>query len=224
MGSTIAVLPIRFSPESKHRLRNLLNKHERITLIRAMLGDTIKAVTDATLIDSFALITPDTQFLGDTPQPAFELHRSEMTGLNEELTAYVNILHQKAVQSVIIILPDLPLLTGRILDEMIAAGIETQRPVIAPDWRRVGTNILFFPLPPPIQFAFGDQSCKKHLASFAAGGVTPITYFAIETALDIDDEAALQRFFLSARSQPAWQATITYRTLWVDEKKKGKVT
>jgi 2-phospho-L-lactate guanylyltransferase len=224
MGSTMAVLPIRFSPESKNRLRNLLNKYERITLVRAMLGDTIKAVTDATLIDSFALVTPDAQFLGDAPQPVFELHRSETTGLNEELTAYVNILHQKAVQSVIIILPDLPLLTGRILDEMITVGTENQRPVIAPDWRRLGTNILFFPLPPPIQFTFGDKSCQKHLASFAAVGLNPITYFAIETALDIDDEAALQRFFLSARSQPAWQATITYRTLWVDEKKKGKFT
>lgn len=224
MGSTMAVLPIRFSPESKNRLRNLLNKHERISLVRAMLGDTIKAVTNATLIDSFALVTPDAQFLGDAPQATFELHRSETTGLNEELTAYVNILHQKTVQSVIIILPDLPLLTGRILDEMIAAGTEKQRPIIAPDWRRLGTNILFFPLPSPIQFAFGDKSCQKHLDNFTAVGLKPIVYFAIETALDIDDEAALQRFFLSARSQPAWQATITYRTLWVDEKKKGKLT
>jgi len=223
MGLTTAVLPIRFSNESKQRLRNLLTKHERITLVRAMLSDTIKAVTDARLIDSYSLITPDIQFLNDS-KPAFELHRSETTGLNEELSAYVTILHQKAVQNVIIILPDLPLLTGPILDELITAGTQSQRPVIAPDWRRHGTNILFFHLPLPIQFSFGEDSLKKHLASFTTAGLEPITYFAIETALDIDDEAALQRFFLSARTQPAWQSTNAYRALWVDEKRKGKVT
>lgn len=224
MGLTTAVLPVRFSPEGKYRLRNLLNKHERMTLVRAMLGDTIKAVTNATLIDRFALVTPDTQFLAESPKPVFELYRSETTGLNEELTAYVNILHQKAVQSVIIILPDLPLLTGAILDELILAGVQTRRPVIAPDWRRHGTNILFFHLPPPFQFSFGTQSLQKHLASCNAAGLTPITYYALETALDIDDEAALQRFFLSARTHPAWQATNTYQALWVDDKRKGKLT
>lgn len=224
MGLTTAVLPIRFSPESKHRLRNLLNKQERMTLVRAMLGDTIKAVTKATLIDSFTLVTPDAQFLADSPQPAFELHQSKTTGLNEELTAFVNILHQKAVQSVIIILPDLPLLTGAILDELILAGTQSHRPVIAPDWRRRGTNVLFFPLPSPFQFSFGPQSLHEHLARCQAAGLTPITYYAIETALDIDDEAALQRFFLSARTHPMWQATNKYRALWVDEKRKGKFT
>ena len=224
MGLTRAVLPIRFSPESKNRLRNLLNKHERMALVRAMLGDTIKAVTNATLIDSFTLVTPDTKFLANSPRSNFELHRSETIGLNEELTAYVNILHQKAAQSVIVILPDLPLLTGAILDELIAAGTESHRLVIAPDWRRIGTNILFFPLPLQIPFSFGDQSLRKHLASCKSAGLAPITYYSIETALDIDDETALQRFFLSAQSQPAWKATNTYRTLWVDDENKWKLS
>ena len=221
MGLTTAVLPIRFSNESKHRLRNLLTKHERMTLVRAMLRDTIKAITNAKLIDSFTLVTPNTHFPPDS-KPAVELHRSQTTGLNEELTEYVNILHQQAVQNVIIILPDLPLLTGAILDELITAGNQSQRPVIAPDWRRCGTNILFFRLPSPIQFSFGEDSLKKHLANFTTTGLEPITYFAVETALDIDDEAALQRFFLTAATQPTWQATNTYQALWVDAKRKGK--
>jgi 2-phospho-L-lactate guanylyltransferase len=223
MVLTTAVLPIRFSPESKYRLRNLLNKAERMTLVRAMLGDTIKAVTASIFIDRFVLLTPNSEFLTEASQPAFEVHRSETTGLNEELTAYVRILQQSAVQSVIVILPDLPLLTGQILDELIKSGTQTSRPVIAPDWRRTGTNILFFSLPPPIHFSFGDHSLQKHLTSFDAAGLTPITYYAIETALDIDDEAALQRFFLSARSHPTWTTTNTYRTLWPDEKKKGRL-
>lgn len=222
MVLTTAILPIRFSFESKHRLRNILNQTERQAIVKAMLTDTIQAVRNATLIDQFVLLTPDEKFLVGSSPPIFEVHHSQITGLNEELTAYTEILLQQKVQNVLIILPDLPLLTGTILDGLISSGQRYQRPVIAPDWKKSGTNVLFLALPTPIRFSFGYQSLQKHIAGFNAAGLKPIIYHSIETALDIDDEAALQRFFLSAKTIKLWQATTTYRTFWVNEKRMGK--
>ena len=53
-------------------------------------------------------------------------------------------------------------------------------------------------------------------------GVNPIIFHAMETALDIDDDAAIHQFLTLARLDEKIRKTNTYRLLR-DEKRSGKV-
>ncbi len=217
-----AVVPIRFLPATKHRLAKHLDAQTRQQLVKAMLVDVIKAINSSQLIKQFSIVTSDKEFLSTLSQSEFDLHKSALKGLNEELSEYITILDGKEIRYAIIILGDLPLLSGTVLDDLIQSGLRFKRPVIAQDWKGTGTNILFFSLPLTFQLQFGRNSLQNHINELQRKGINPIIYHAIETALDIDDEIAIQRLVRLAHLDKKLQRTNTYRLLKVDEKRKGK--
>ena len=115
----IAIIPIRLFPSTKNRLDRSLDTSQRQRLVQAMLVDVIKAVEQSKLISRFVIVTHDKDFLTSFSDPLFEIHRSVAQGLNEELTEYVTQLGQSKRGYALIILGDLPLLTGASLDELI---------------------------------------------------------------------------------------------------------
>ena len=219
----VAIVPIRFLPSTKHRLSHSLDSTQRQKLVQSMLVDVIKAIRQSQLIERFVIVTSDEKFLADYADSVFELHRSNVQGLNLELEAYLEKLETKGHGHTVIILGDLPMITGAVLDEIIQSGLQSNRPVIAKDWRGRGTNVLFFSYPCAFKLQFGEASFEKHLREFEAHGVNPIIYHAMETALDIDNDAAIEQFLILAREDAKIRKTRTYQLLRVDEKRGGKV-
>ena len=222
-SKVFAIVPIRIQPSTKHRLARSLDAPQRRRLVQSMLVDVIKAITQSHLISRFAIVTSDKEFLADYYESVFELHRSNVQGLNLELEGYLTDLGKKDIGHAIIILGDLPMLSGTVLDEIIQSGLKANRPVIAKDWRGKGTNVLFFPFPKAFKLQFGENSFEKHMLELETVGSHPIIYHAMETALDIDDDAAIEQFLILARADAKIRETKTYRLLRVDEKRSGKV-
>jgi 2-phospho-L-lactate guanylyltransferase (CobY/MobA/RfbA family) len=134
--------------------------------------------------------------------------------------ACIQRLTEYGAKDIVIILADLPLLTNDTLDEIVTIGQRTRRPVIAQDWKGTGTNILYSPLPLPIELCFGNQSLQKYRTRFEEANLTPIIYHSVESALDIDDDLAIERFLFLSRLDKKRQQTHTYRLLDREEKKR----
>jgi 2-phospho-L-lactate guanylyltransferase (CobY/MobA/RfbA family) len=120
-------------------------------------------------------------------------------------------------------LGDLPLLTGKVLDDLIWSGLRTRRAVIAKDWKGMGTNVLFFAYPLRFELCFGESSLQKHIRELESNDLNPIIYYAMETALDIDDAMAIDQFMMLAQFDEAIQETSTFALLHHEVKKKDKV-
>lgn len=221
-SNTLAIVPIRLQPSTKQRLAQVLDITVRQQLVKAMLIDVLSAISHANSISRCVLVTSDANFSSGFAPSQFELFKSKTSGLNQELTEYIQSLKFEEIKNAIVILADLPLLTASILDEIIQTGQKKERPVIAQDWRRSGTNILYFNIPPIFNFHFGKQSFQCHMTDFLNAGLKPIIYTSLETALDLDDNFAIAHFLAVAASNKCVQRTNTYRLLKVDEKRKGK--
>ncbi len=220
LSSTVALIPVRFHPEAKHRLAENWDTTGRRALVQAMLADVLAALDFAKTIGQRILVTCDESFSSKYPQDNVETYRSTVKELNSELMACIQHLTENGVQDVVIILADLPLLTNETLDEIVTIGQRAKRPVIAQDWKGTGTNILFSPLPLSIELCFGNQSLQKYRTRFEEANLTPIIYHSVESALDIDDDLSIERFLLLTRLDKKRQQTHTFRLLNREEKKR----
>ncbi|TRO56239.1 2-phospho-L-lactate guanylyltransferase [Candidatus Bathyarchaeota archaeon] len=219
----VAFIPIRFLPSTKNRLARSLDVQQRQDLVESMLFDVLKATSESDLITRTIIVTYDDKFLTSFTRSSFEIYKSSTQGLNEELTECLEHCNQRSSGYSIIILGDLPLLSSKVLDNLIWTGLRTARPVIAKDWKGVGTNILFFKYPRRFQFCFGERSLQEHLREFEAHSLNPIIYYSIETALDIDDISAIEQLMKLAQLDETIQQTKTFAHLELEIKRKGKV-
>jgi 2-phospho-L-lactate guanylyltransferase len=209
----VAIIPVRFLPSTKHRLARSFDATQRRLLVHSMLEDVLNAIHQSKLITRSVIITSDDNFLETYTNLRSDLQRSEIHGLNQELTEFINSLNHRGTGHVIIVLGDLPLLTGLVLDDLIWFGLQSERSVIAQGWKGKGTNLLFFTYPLTFTLQFGKNSCKKHLEELKSMGFNPIIYHAMETALDIDDETAVDQLLKLARIDAKVQNTRTYKFL-----------
>jgi len=174
VSGTVAVVPIRSLIGGKTRLSGAVDAEARAELIRLMLCNVMRALSETTGVDQIAVVSPEPAALAlaanlidhaellaqpiDTPGllPALELGR-----------AYARIA---AADALVIVFGDLPRLTAADVDAVLRSNAEV---VIAPDRDRVGTNALLlrgqaiasFP------FRFGDASFPAHLAAAAQLGL-----------------------------------------------------
>jgi 2-phospho-L-lactate guanylyltransferase len=209
----VAIIPVRFLPSAKHRLAQSFGATQRRLLVHSMLEDVLHAIHQSKLITRSIIVTSDDNFMATYPNLDLDLQRSEIHGLNQELTEFINSLSHKGTGHVLIILGDLPLLTGVVLDDLIWSGLQSDRPVIAQDWKGRGTNLLFFTHPLTFRLQFGENSFEKHMEELQSKGFNPIIYHAMETALDIDDEATIGQLVKLARFDVKVQNTKTYQFL-----------
>ncbi len=214
----VAIIPIRFLPSLKHRLAQSMDESQRKKLVKSMLADEIKAIGQSEMITRIVIVTSDEDLLIANPPPRFEIYRSVNQGLNRELTEYIKFLSRKGKGHALIILGDLPLITGAVLDEIIWSGLRSHRPVIAKDWKGLGTNVFFFSYPPTFKLHFGKNSFEKHLYELESKGAYPIIYHAMETALDIDDDASIHQLLVLSKLDKKIKKLNTYLLLQEDEK------
>jgi 2-phospho-L-lactate/phosphoenolpyruvate guanylyltransferase len=176
-------LPVKSLDESKGRLAPLLSPLERAALTLAMLED----VMDATLVMpgwETWVISPDETVLEITA-------RRGAVPIAEERPPLVNAIHQveadaseQGVESLAVLLPDIPLLTAASLTR----ALHTLGPVVlAPASDEAGTNLLLRRPPEVIASAFGTDSYRRHLQAAAEADVPAAVVSARELAFDVDE-------------------------------------
>jgi 2-phospho-L-lactate guanylyltransferase len=209
----MAVLPVRLLPSPKQRLEGLLDDSARHTLVLAMLQDVLAAASKATRIDRVLIVTPDAHLEHNLDLSQVEIIAADKDDLNRDLQAGLRQAVAAGAEAALIVLPDLPLLTGQTLDTLVRTAGRKGNVVIAGDWHGSGTNVLYLRPPNVMLPRFGTNSLTNHLTAAERAGLRVTRFFTEETALDIDDAEAVARFLRKATSSAAAQTTNTFGAL-----------
>jgi 2-phospho-L-lactate/phosphoenolpyruvate guanylyltransferase len=176
------VLPVRSLDSAKSRLADVLTPIERAALTLAMLEDVLDATTVMPGWDTWVL-SPDEAVLeiaaGRGVRPVTEAHGPLGTAVVQAETEAADA----GVNTLAVVLPDLPLLTPAALTR----ALHTLGPVVlAPSADGAGTNLLLRRPPAAIDAHFGTDSFRRHLEDAAERDLPTSVIEARELAFDLD--------------------------------------
>lgn len=229
MNGVRALLPLKDLVAAKTRLAGVLAPSERRALMQAMAEDVLAvlvahpAVTAVTLVsdDPGAALLANSFGVAHCPEQALGC-----SGLNAVLAAACNrdraasererassggeraSSDRKRVPSdrQLVLHADIPCLTAADIDAALAAQHAGGGLLVGPDrWGR-GTNLLLFDAGRPPRFAFGVDSCARHLAWAREAGVPARVLQRSGIARDVDQPADLQEL-LAGRGPAPGRAT-----------------
>lgn len=164
-----ALVPAKLGPAVKTRLGAVLSPDQRLALARAMLCDVLAALTASPMLAGIAVVTRDdavaalAQSVGATV--VRETHHG---GLNDGVGQGLVALRARGASGVLVVMGDLPNLTGGDVEHVIAA-LPQRGVVLVPSRDGTGTNLLAA-RPPDVLAAtsFGPGSLALHRASTAS--------------------------------------------------------
>jgi len=178
-----------------------------------MQKDALTAATEAREIQHVLIVTNDEKLKAPSRSHRVEAFIANSGSLNGDIALAIEHARTQGADAVLIVLPDLPLVTGKTLDALIQAGRGKTAVVVARDWRGTGTNALYLRPPTAMHPQFGPNSFDVHMAQAKRAGLNPASFAANETALDLDDAEAITKFLQMAASSATAQATDTFRAL-----------
>lgn len=178
-----------------------------------MLKDTLAAVIQADRVDHVLIVATDAELRSAVDLSPAEMLVVKSGGLNGDLQAGLRHAAAAGAEAALIVLPDLPLLTGRTLDTLIRVAGRKADVVIASDWHGSGTNALYLRPPNVMLPQFGPNSFAAHSALAERAGLRLTRLVTEETALDLDDAEAVTRFLQVAARSPTARATTTFGAL-----------
>jgi len=186
-----AVLPIKRFAAAKQRLAIGVDDDRREAAAAAMLEDVLEAIGAARSVERTVLVSGDplaqeiaasaAATVEVVPDPADEGH---------VVAAQAGIARAEVDGAArVVLLPgDCPLIEPRELDRLLT-GVPEEYVTIVPDRRGTGTNALVLSPPRAIEPAFGDDSCKRHVAAAREAGVPFEVAQVPSLALDLDTPA-----------------------------------
>lgn len=186
-----AILPVKPLRLGKSRLAGVLDEDGRFQLNHDLLKHTLEVLTDVPEIERVLVISRDTKVLAIARDfEACTLQESGAPGLNTALNKATHLARSFAVQSVLAIPADLPLLNVADIQELLRLAEHPPVVVIAPDRHRRGTNALVVNPLGALRYAFGRGSfnthCREVLCSEARLEVAELPRLAVD--LDTPDD------------------------------------
>ncbi|NIB42153.1 2-phospho-L-lactate guanylyltransferase [Pseudomaricurvus alkylphenolicus] len=163
-----AVVPLNRQDQAKSRLSPQLSPPWRQKLFRAMSLDVLSvlnchpAITDSWVISQDEL----NMALADRMGAQFLRQPDDERGLSRALQSAMHQLRHRQYDGLVVVHGDLP----RISDHALSSFLEQillqkgKGMVIATDKHGLGTNAVFCPLPSKFRFAYGSDSCHRHVA------------------------------------------------------------
>ena len=172
----VAVLPIKRLDSAKTRLASALPEPARRKIVLDCFFHTGRVCSQMGF--KIVVLTPDTTIARLSVEKGWSVFHDDGGGLNRSLKKFLDCYVEKPV---LIILPDLPLLSRKSLKTVISlAGEGTS--VICPDIRLDGTNMIYLTRVRGFTPMYGRRSFHKHLSQLREAKI----YFAIDTGLDLD--------------------------------------
>ncbi|OFV67057.1 MAG: Coenzyme F420, CofC [Candidatus Syntrophoarchaeum butanivorans] len=167
---------------AKSRLSNILNDKEREIFAFSMLEDVIRSLKSSSLDEIVILATSPDGITEITAPYGVEYLVDE-----RDLNSAINSILMDEVDPVMIVMSDLPLLTGSVIDEML--GFE-EEVVIAPGMGG-GTNILLLRSPSRFRVDYYGNSLQDHISIARERGLSLRIYYSFLAAVDMDEESDL---------------------------------
>jgi 2-phospho-L-lactate/phosphoenolpyruvate guanylyltransferase len=183
--TTAAILPVKSLADVKSRLSSTLSQGERSALAVELLTQSARAVIGSGAVERCAIVSPDPNVLAlAISLGAFPILQ-QAGGLNDALNLGRGWADSRGASRVLIILPDLPLLSAHEVEQLVALS-EPDTLVLAPDRHNSGTNGLIVEIAQPLRFAFGINSFRRHRQEAERLGLTLRLYHSTGTEFDID--------------------------------------
>jgi 2-phospho-L-lactate guanylyltransferase len=185
LDDTWVLLPVKSLPWAKRRLSPCLSPAERKSLVLNLLLTAVRAVEPFVRREHITVISRDQQVLswaaGRGLRPVCQLGR----GLNSAIEEAQQVAICNRAAAVLVLLPDLPRVTADDIGKLFPKLEGRRRVVVAPA-QRGGTNALALRPPGVVRFAFGANSCERHLSRARAAGAELALLENQAMALDID--------------------------------------
>lgn len=189
MSRISAVVPVKGDQFLKQRLAGRLGDRDRQRLSQAMLEDVLDALCAATLIGRVVIVTPETQQIDVGIKPGVAILREPVSvrGMNAALRFAAETCARDGDAGILIVPLDVPLITARDVDTLIATAPAPPSVGIVPARDLGGTNALLIRPPDALpDLHYGPGSFRAH---FQAGVDRRIPTAVLELpniALDID--------------------------------------
>jgi 2-phospho-L-lactate/phosphoenolpyruvate guanylyltransferase len=180
-----AILVMKGKSGRKSRLAPMMSPAERDALVAHMLDHAVAMLAASPAIGEIMLVSPEREDVALpvtwVPDPG--------AGLNAAILAGT-----WGAGDVLVLLPDLPLLSVEDIDALAAAGAAS-RIAIAPDHGETGTNALYLAAGQDFRFAFGAGSLAAHRAEARRLGIEPALIRRRGLAVDVDEPEDVVRAF-----------------------------
>jgi 2-phospho-L-lactate guanylyltransferase len=198
-----AVIPAKRFSRAKSRLASVLEAHERRELARALFERVLGACTDCRELQGTLVATDgeDAALAGRRRGAAIlRDHEGAASRLGAVVDTALTWLGEHGATHAVVVMADLPLLSARDLDELLAQ-LRTRDMVIAPDLQRRGTSALGLRLGLGVCTCFGhSDSLQRHLDEAARASVSRLILHNPHIAFDLDSPADLLSFARDRRS------------------------
>lgn len=184
-----ALVPLKDLVEAKTRLSGLLRPAERRALAQAMVEDVLAVLSEHPAIHKVTLVSDD---------PGADMLASKYgidyldeqslgcRGLNSVISRSCDQLLSVQEQPMLVLHGDLPLLEAEDISAVLDCYDQFGGLIVACDLLGTGTNLLAFDVKSRPQFAFGVDSCAKHLCAAQDIGVPARVVHREGIALDVD--------------------------------------
>ncbi len=182
-----AIVPAKPLRRGKSRLAPVLSEDERFTLNFNMLKNTLQTLATVPEITQTLVVSRDPAALVLAREyKARTVQEDGAPGLNMALERATVVAQLYTAQGVLIIPSDLPLLSGKEIQDFISRASRPPMMVIAPDRREDGTNGLLVSPLGAVTYCFGPGSFQKHLALAQEKGMQVEVYRSQMLGLDLD--------------------------------------
>jgi 2-phospho-L-lactate guanylyltransferase len=197
-----AVVPVKRLDRALGRLAGTLDQDGRRALQVAMLDDVLAATAAALTVAWTLVVTDDPEAAAvalaagakvvPEPRPAAGMNGAVAEGLADA--------ERGGAVAALVVMADLPLVTGAALDRLVTRAGEGEGLTIATSRDRSGTNAMVLRPPTLLRPELGVGSRRRHLALAAEREVPATTLDLPELALDVDTDGDLAE---AVRAGPA---------------------
>jgi 2-phospho-L-lactate guanylyltransferase len=182
---TAAAVPVKDFARAKRRLRTRFDDRAVERVLRALLADVLGALAEAKRIERVFVLSDDAA-VADAARAAGASVRLRIPdpGLNAAIDGAAAECAAEGFDAQLVVLGDLPLLSGADIDALVAAG--DRSPVVIAPADDGGTALLYRRPPLVIPARFGPESASAHEAAARERGVTALVWTALPPLAQID--------------------------------------
>jgi len=189
-----ALLPAKPRGLAKSRLAPALSDADRATLAVAMFEDALEALLAAKSLDRIVVVSADRGYLDRAAAAAVvTVDELEPRGLNGAASLGTRRCLELGATSVLIVLSDLPLMTGSDVEAVNAPAMERSGIRMVRSHEGLGTNALLRTPPLVIPTRFGGRSFQGHEAAARSVGIASEELVLPGIGFDVDTIEDLER-------------------------------
>ena len=182
-----AIVPIKPLRRAKSRLSGVLSRDERASLSQQMLERTLEVLKEVPEIERTLVVSRDSHALAIARRHGARTVTERGTPeLNNALVRATLVAKTYGVAGVLVLPADLPLIKIEDVKELIRRAEDPPVMVIVPDRHHSGTNALLTCPPGLIEYDFGPESYKRHVARAEEAGARLEICEIASVGLDVD--------------------------------------